>query len=138
MPAPEAARFALVITGAPYTSQAPQTALQFARAAVAQGHTIDRVFLYGDGVHLASTLTCPPSDEADWPAQWQAFLKTHAVPATCCIASALRRGLLDEGEARRYEKAAANVAAPFVVAGLGDWLEATSQADRTLYFNGSH
>ncbi|WP_203141052.1 sulfurtransferase complex subunit TusD [Marinobacter mangrovi] len=136
MIAEDAARFTLVITGAPYASQAPQTALHFARAAISGGHTIAQVFLYGDGVHLASNLTSPPSDETDWPAEWRAFLNEHQIPATCCIASALRRGLLDDSEARRYEKPASNVSAPYQVAGLGDWLAATQDSTRTLYFNG--
>ncbi|MGP4843146.1 sulfurtransferase complex subunit TusD [Marinobacter sp. 1Y8] len=135
-PAPQS--FALVITGAPYSSQAPQTALSFAQAALRLGHTISQVFLYGDGVHLASTLASPPSDEADWPARWRTFLQSHQIPATCCVASALRRGLLDEAESRRYEKAGANVAAPYVIAGLGEWLESTLTSTRTLYFNPDH
>ena len=130
--------FTLVITGAPYSSQAPQTALHFARAALEAGHQINQVFLYGDGVHLASNLACPPSDEADWPGQWRDFLTGNQIPATCCVASALRRGLLDETEAKRYERDASNVAAPYRIAGLGEWLESSQSSSRTLYFNGSH
>lgn len=129
--------FTLVITGAPYASQAPQTALHFARAAVGAGHQIHHVFLYGDGVHLASNLACPPSDEADWPAQWREFLADQQIPATCCVASALRRGLLDETEAKRYERQAPNVSTPYKIAGLGEWLESSQASSRTLYFNGS-
>lgn len=138
MDTPGSQSFALVITGAPYSSQAPQTALNFAEAAIRLGHTINQVFLYGDGVHLASTLVSPPSDEADWPGLWRAFLENHQIPATCCVASALRRGLLDEAESRRYKKTAANVAAPYTIAGLGDWLESTVNSSRTLYFNPDH
>ncbi|MEP1703053.1 MAG: sulfurtransferase complex subunit TusD, partial [Marinobacter sp.] len=88
--------FTLVITGAPYSSQAPQTALAFARAVLANGHRIDRVFLYGDGVHLASALTSPPSDEVNWSQAWQDFLGSHDVAGFACIASALRRGIVDQ------------------------------------------
>lgn len=127
--------FTLVITGAPYASQAPQTALAFARAAVAAGHHIDRVFLYGDGVHLASALAAPPSDEIDWTRQWREFLDEHSIPGTACIASALRRGIVDNNEQRRYELATHNLAAPFIIAGLGEWVEGTSHSDRVLYFH---
>lgn len=133
----ETARFTLVITGAPYASQAPQTALHFARAVIAAGHTIAQVFLYGDGVHLASSMACPPSDEADWPSQWRQFLTEHGIPATCCVASALRRGMLDKTEARRYERDAVNVTAPYQIAGLGEWLDASRNSSKTIYFNGS-
>lgn len=138
MPSTDALTYTLVITGAPYSSQAPQTALEFARAAVASGHTIDRVFLYGDGIHLASSLSCPPSDETDWNEAWAGFLTAHSITAVACIASALRRGLLDAAEQKRYEKAAANLATPFEIAGLGDWVEGLMQSSRVLYFHGNN
>ncbi|AOY87617.1 sulfurtransferase TusD [Marinobacter salinus] len=131
----KAESFTLVITGAPYSSQAPQTALAFAKAALEQGHRIDRVFLYGDGVYLASALVAPPSDETHWPRAWSGFLEEHAVPGIACIASALRRGLVDESEKQRYELAAANLLPPFVLAGLGEWVEGNIKSSRTLYFH---
>lgn len=130
--------YTLVITGAPYSSQAPQTALSFARAAVAAGHTVDRVFLYGDGVHLASSLTAPPSDETHWSAEWAAFLSDNAVPGVACVASALRRGLINEPEQKRYELPANNLREPFIIAGLGEWVEGTMASSRVLYFHGGN
>lgn len=127
--------FTLVITGAPYASQAPQTALAFAKAALAAGHRIDRVFLYGDGVHLASALCSPPSDETHWPENWSDFLQANGIPGVACIASALRRGLVDENERRRYELPSSNLRAPFEIAGLGEWVEGRMQSTRTIYFH---
>ncbi len=126
--------YTLVISGAPYTSQAPQSALAFARALVAAGHKLDRVFLYGDGVYLASCLTTPPSDELNWTQAWSEFLMETRTPAVACIASALRRGILDSAEQTRYEQPASNIAEPFEMAGLGDWVEATMSSSRILYF----
>lgn len=128
--------YTLVITGAPYTSQAPQTALSFARAAIAAGHTIDRVFLYGEGVHLASSLTAPPSDETHWADEWATFLSANGVPGVACVASALRRGLINESEQKRYELPANNLREPFIIAGLGEWVEGTMTSSRVLYFHG--
>ena len=128
--------FTLVITGAPYASQAPQTALAIARAAVDAGHRIDRVFLYGDGVHLASALSTPPSDETHWPREWAAFLQAQEISGIACIASALRRGLVDESEQRRYELGSHNLLSPFQIAGLGEWVEGRIKSTRTLYFHG--
>ncbi|HTN32886.1 MAG TPA: sulfurtransferase complex subunit TusD [Marinobacter sp.] len=127
--------YTLVITGAPYSSQAPQTALAFARAALAAGHTLDRVFLYGDGVHLASSLIAPPSDEVHWSKEWAAFLKDNAISGIVCIASALRRGLVDESEQKRYKLRANNLLEPFIIAGLGEWVEGTMTSSRVLYFH---
>jgi tRNA 2-thiouridine synthesizing protein D len=127
--------YTLVVTGAPYSSQAPQTALFFARAAVAAGHTLDRVFLYGDGVHLASALSAPPSDETHWPGEWARFLKDNSIPGVACIASALRRGLIDDSEQTRYQLPASNLLEPFIIAGLGEWVEGTMASSRVLYFH---
>lgn len=128
--------YTIVITGAPYTSQAPATALSFCRALLDAGHRVDGVFLYGDGVGLASALNTPPSDETDWTSQWQAVLTEHKIPAVACIASCLRRGLLDEREATRYEKPAHNLATGFTIAGLGEWVEAQNTSRRVIYFHG--
>ncbi|MGM0569161.1 sulfurtransferase complex subunit TusD [Marinobacter sp.] len=128
--------YSLVITGAPYISQAPATAFDFCKTLLETGHKVDLVFLYGDGVQLASVLTAPPSDETNWTAQWQALGKEHRITPVACIASALRRGLLNEEEARRYEKPAANLAEGFTIAGLGEWVEAVTRSDRVVYFHG--
>ena len=135
MAATQLQSYTLVITGAPYSSQAPQTALSFARAALAAGHTLDRVFLYGDGVHLASALSAPPSDETHWPGEWANFLKDHAIPGVACIASALRRGLINEAEQKRYELPASNLLEPFMIAGLGEWVEGTVVSSHVIYFH---
>lgn len=127
--------YTLVITGAPYSTQAPQTALSFARAAIAAGHTVDRVFLYGDGVHLASSLCAPPSDETHWPTEWSIFLTDNGISGVACIASALRRGLVNESERKRYELSASNLLKPFIIAGLGEWVEGNMASSRTLYFH---
>ncbi|MBW4933281.1 sulfurtransferase complex subunit TusD [Marinobacter sp. F4206] len=138
MNSPDPRSFTLVITGAPYSTQAPQTALAYARAVVAAGHAIDRVFLYGDGVHLASALVAPPSDEPHWPKDWAAFLEEYKVPGIACIASALRRGLVDAPEQKRYELSANNLLSPFTIAGLGEWVEGNVKSSRTLYFHGGN
>ncbi|RMJ06251.1 Sulfurtransferase TusD [Marinobacter litoralis] len=135
---PNSLTYTLVITGAPWTTQAPQTALMFARAALSAGHRIDRVFLYGEGVHLASNLSSPPSDEIHWPHEWAGFLTEHGIPAAACIASALRRGLVDETEQARYELTANNLRSPFVIAGLGEWVEGNLTSNKALYFHGGN
>ncbi|MDO6442410.1 MULTISPECIES: sulfurtransferase complex subunit TusD [unclassified Marinobacter] len=127
--------YTLVITGAPYSSQAPQTALAFARATLAKGHRVDRIFLYGDGVHLASALSSPPSDETHWPGEWAGFLKESGIPGVVCIASALRRGLVDDAEQKRHELVASNLLEPFIIAGLGEWVESTMTSSRIIYFH---
>lgn len=130
--------YAITLTGAPYSSQAPQTAYRFCTAALQAGHRIERLFLYGDGVLLASSLQAPPPDEPHWGKKWRELLTAHNVPATVCVASALRRGIVDEREARRHDMPCANLSPPWEIAGLGDWIEMTQEADRHLLFGPSY
>lgn len=127
-------KFSLVILGAPYASQAPQTALKFARASLAAGHEIYRLFFYMDGVHNASKLVAPPQDEQDIPKDWQELIQKHNIDAVVCIAAALRRGIIDGNEAARYEKSADNLADGFTLSGLGQLIEAGIESDRVICF----
>jgi tRNA 2-thiouridine synthesizing protein D len=126
--------FTVVIQGAPGTSQAAVSALHFCRAILAEGHGIYRLFFYQDGVHNASALIVPPQDEMHLPQAWQQFIQDNSLDAVVCIASALKRGILNEQEAQRYEKAAGNVLPGFMIGGLGQLVDATLNSDRVINF----
>ena len=127
-------KYALAIYGAPGNSQAPQSALHFARAVIARGHEIQRIFLYQDGVHIASSLTNPPQDESNLSQQWQQFIKEHNLDAVVCIAAALRRGIINDTEASRYNLPSDNLAEGYELSGLGQLLDATLESDRIVTF----
>ena len=126
--------YTLVIHGPPASSQACQTALSFAQAAVKRGHTIYRVFFLGDAVHTGSSLTVPPQGEANLHQGWKAFGEEHNIDMVECISAALKRGQLDEAEAARYDKNVSNVEAPFSISGLGQLIDGAVSADRTITF----
>ena len=54
-------KFGLLVSEGPYTHQASDSAYQFAMAALAKGHEIQRVFFYHDGVNNATRHTEPPA-----------------------------------------------------------------------------
>lgn len=85
-------------------------------------------------VYNANALSAPPQDEIDIVAAWQTLANDHAVELVTCIASCLRRGILDETEAGRYEKAAHNLAPGFVISGLGQLIDGCMTADRVMSF----
>ena len=126
--------FSLIIQGAPYSTQAALSALNFSKAALDSGHNIYRLFFYQDGVHNASALIVPPQDEIHLPRIWQDLISTFKLDAVVCIASALKRGIVDPGEADRYELPASNILSGFTIGGLGLWLDATLNSDRILNF----
>lgn len=128
--------FSLAIYSAPYSSQASDSAYRFALALLESGHTLYRVFFYHDAVHTASSLSTPPQDETHFTQQWQAIAQTHNIDLVVCIAAALKRGLLNQQEARRHEKPAANLAAGFEISGLGQLVDAAVMSDRLITFGG--
>lgn len=121
------------------SSTAPSTrrALRFAQAALAQGHEIERVFFYQEGVLNASSNLVVAQDQQDIAQQWQVFIKEQQIDAVVCIAAALRRGVLDQAEAQRYQRDGANLAEGFQLSGLGQLHDGLQQADRFISFGGA-
>ncbi|MDP1757381.1 MAG: sulfurtransferase complex subunit TusD, partial [Pseudohongiella sp.] len=103
----------VMVTGSPVSQQSAQTALSFCQAALSAGHQIYRVFFYEDAVQLGSALNVAPQDERNLNAAWSEFVKQYQLDAVICVASALKRGILDDSEASRYQKPAANLAEGF-------------------------
>lgn len=125
--------FAIVLLAGPQ-DPAARSALNFARAVLEAGHQISRLFFYRDGVHLASALGVQPQDESDIYADWRAFISANQLDAVVCIAAALRRGVLNDDEATRWQRPAANTGAPWELSGLGQWVDSLQTADRTVTF----
>ncbi|MEX2367025.1 MAG: sulfurtransferase complex subunit TusD [Pseudohongiellaceae bacterium] len=127
-------KFSIVVLGAPYSSQSPSSALAFTRAALESGHGIYRLFFYLDGVHNGSALAVPPQDEVHIPRAWQTLILEHQIDAVVCAASALKRGLLDAGEAERYDRMGASLLDGFLISGLGQLVDASLNSDRVISF----
>lgn len=119
-------------------STAPSTrrALRFAQAVLAAGHEIVRVFFYQEGVLTASSNLVVAQDQVDIAQQWQALIAEHKLDAVVCIAAALRRGVLDQVEAQRYQRDAVNLAEGCELSGLGQLHDGLQQADRSINFGG--
>ena len=126
--------FAINVYSAPYSSQASYTAYQFAKSLLSQGHELYRVFFYQDGVHNATRLASPPQDEFDLYKAWQELAVNYNIDMVVCIAAALKRGILNEEEAARYQKDANNLGEGFTLGGLGQLIEAAVEADRLITF----
>ncbi len=126
--------FSLAVYSAPYSSQASYSAYQFAVATLNQGHRLHRVFFYQDGIHNSTSLAAPPQDEFNLQQAWQQLAKEHDLDLVVCIAAALRRGVLNESEAKRYDKTSHNLAEGFNISGLGQLVEAAVISDKLINF----
>lgn len=129
-------KFAIVIRSGPLSSEGSRSALRFARALLARGHQLERVFFHGDGTYNAQAMTVPPQDEDDLTEAWAELGRAQQLDLVICVASALKRGILDSGEAERYDKDTASARPEFVVSGLGQLTDAALNVDRLVTFGG--
>ncbi|MDX9766208.1 MAG: sulfurtransferase complex subunit TusD [Ectothiorhodospiraceae bacterium] len=127
-------KFGILINEGPYQHQASDSAYLFTKAAIEKGHEIFRVFFYNDGVNNGTRLAVPPQDDRNITVRWSELAQQHNIDMVICIAAAQRRGLLDEGEAKRQGKDANNIAPGFRISGLGQLIEAGIQSDRLVVF----
>ena len=125
---------AVMVLSSPHASTHSHTALQYCQAAVAAGHNIYRIFFYHEAAYLANTSNCSPQDEINLPQSWQNFIQQNNIDAVVCIASGLKRGVLDNTEAQRYEKDHAILSPATELSGLGQWIDAVNQSDQHIIF----
>lgn len=129
-------KFSLLILGAPQSSPSVSAALKFAEAALAGGHEVFRVFFFHDAVQTGNSLSVMPQDQKNLSRAWQALAEAHNIDLVLCVSSALRRGIVDERESRRYHLGASNRLEGFELSGLGQWVDAMFQSDRIVTFGG--
>lgn len=127
-------KIALLVLAAPKTHQASLTALRFAEAAVAAGHSVERVFFQGDGVYNGAATCVPAAVDTPLPERWSAFGAASGAELVVCVSSALQRGIIDSNEAERHGKPAATLAPGFEIGGLGLLAEAGLTCDRLVTF----
>ena len=116
-------KFGILVNEGPYQHQASDSAYQFCAAAIARGHTVQRVFFYHDGVNNATRLTEPPQDDRNVGARWSKLAADHGVDLVVCVAAAQRRGITD-----------GVLGDNFRISGLGQLVEMGIQYDRLVTF----
>ncbi|HDZ8831725.1 TPA: sulfurtransferase complex subunit TusD [Aeromonas dhakensis] len=126
--------FALLVTGPAYGTQSASTAYRFALSVIEQGHRLSHLFFYQDGVCNGNGLHAPASDESNLVALWRELAIQQGIRIDVCVAAAMRRGVLDEQEAKGMGRAQFNLEAPFCLSGLGQLAEASLIADRFVQF----
>ncbi|OAI02687.1 sulfurtransferase [Methylomonas methanica] len=127
-------KYAVQVNASPYASNAGLNAYRFIQAALAAEHQILRVFFYKEGIYHAFRYANPPDDELSIIRHWSALAEQYGLDLVVCISAAQRRGLLCADEAVRQDKQDDDTAPGFRIAGLGQWLEATLLADRSIVF----
>lgn len=126
-------KYVLLIQASP-TSAAAVNAVKFAEALLMSEHELLKVFFYGEAVATANCLQTPPQDEFHLYSKWGELFTSYGISGTVCIAAGLKRGVVDQPEAERYQIPNFNLQKPFILAGLGELIEASTLADRVVTF----
>jgi len=115
------ARFVLSLHCAPSDHDTTQRLFKFATTCLEQGHSVDTIFLYQQGVYHASEDINLATDELAIASLWQTLHK-RGIKLMLCITAAEKRGL--------------NIAATnlFTVAGLAEFAMLASEADKWVQF----
>jgi tRNA 2-thiouridine synthesizing protein D len=115
------ARFVLSLHTPPSDHDTTQRIVKFAHACLAQGHTIDAIFLYQDGIYHASTHFELASDELNLSSLWQQLADKN-ISLMLCVTAAEKRGLDMQNTG------------VFAVAGLAEFAMLASEADKWIQF----
>ncbi|GLS26519.1 sulfurtransferase complex subunit TusD [Marinibactrum halimedae] len=118
----------------PPLSETSLRAIRFAKAALNNGHSIHRVFFYHEGVLHGSHLNTALKGEIPATDEWRNLQQSHGIELIVCIASAIKRGVINEQEANRYGKSTHNLADGYELSGLGQLLESAVSAERIVTF----
>lgn len=118
--------YAILVTD---TGASADTALNFIRTALTEGHRIHRVFFLHKGVAVGTTTN------SDSVACWQQLQSEHQLDLVVCASSAIKRQVFDQREAKRRQQPQ-TLAEGFCLSGLGQWLDACVHSDRQLRFGG--
>ncbi|MDP8079361.1 sulfurtransferase complex subunit TusD [Phocoenobacter skyensis] len=124
--------YVIAVKSPVYGSQGSALAFQFVTALIEQGHCVDQIFFFQDGVSNANKFVNPASDEINLVEKWQCLAQSHHLSLHLCIAAAQRRGVVDNQTTPIKEQS--SIAEAFILAGLGEFTQAILKADRLVTF----
>lgn len=116
----------LLVQGSPFSSNACDQALEFAKAAIRNQHRLYRVFFYKDAVLIANRSHKVPSDERNIQHEWIEFAAQQSVQLCVCVGACDRRGL--------HIQKGVDSSNSFEIVGLGQLTEAMFESDRLVTF----
>ena len=128
--------YSLLVLSSPSSGLGNRTAAEFAAGVLGRGHQIHRVFFLDEGTYTGAVSAVFPQDEINPLPSWIQLAEAHQVELILCVSSALRRGLLDQSEAKRHEQGEATIHPAFTISGLGQLIDASANSDRLITFGG--
>jgi tRNA 2-thiouridine synthesizing protein D len=127
-------KYAICILSSPSNSDSFHSSYRFTETLLKAGHQVSGIFFYHESVTVASSILCPPQDDFNAQQSWITLIEQYGLTPTICIAAGLKRGIIDEKEAKRYGKVTFNLEPHFTLGGLGELVSACADADRVITF----
>lgn len=121
---------ALFIQHSPFTSTHQSSALSLLEAWTAAKKPVARVFFYQDAVLTANVGL---KSSSTLVGEFLKLSKKHQFPLQVCVASAHRRGLIDEAQAKKQDTQA-TLNQDFELVGLGELAEAALNNEKIVSF----
>lgn len=129
--------YSLLVLASPLSGgTANRSACRFAEAVISRGHALRRVFFYDRGAETALATAVTPPDSEDLRSAWLSLAEENATELVSCVASGLRQGVLDDGEAARHARPRTQLKG-FTTGGLGLLVDAIAGSDRVVTFGES-
>ena len=126
------ASLSIFLNKSPFVFDSHIQAMSYIRQ-VAASREIQRVFFYQDAVLAGLMHQTPVQGQPSIAEQWRTLAQEFNFPLQLCIANALRRGVFNQEEAKRYG-ASANLTDGFQLCGLGEMADAVANSDRIVQF----
>jgi tRNA 2-thiouridine synthesizing protein D len=124
----------VVVSGGLAHSSAVFSALNFAKAALSEGHQINGVFFYASAVEVSNKLLLGLEDELDLSEEWIELSKQYGFALNVCVSATERRGVMSEEQASQANESVVNMSSDYTVVGLGALQEQSLASDRTVSF----
>lgn len=123
--------YTIILTQSPALSESHLTAQRLVSELIRHGDKIDRIFFYQDAAFIGLKSQIPGQGLQASHQGWLDLQQQQSFPLQICIANALRRGIVDETEAQRYQ-GLETLQAGFQLTGLGEIADACQSSDRIV------
>ena len=130
----DSVNYTILISSSPFMGSQHQLAMRFIRTALENDHSIERIFFYGDAVLAANRYQVPPQGQKSLADTWADFASELSLSLHACIANSVRRGIVDQREAERYNFDSPSLHSAFTLAGLGEMSEVVHDSDKMVQF----
>jgi tRNA 2-thiouridine synthesizing protein D len=123
--------YTIILTQSPALSESSLTAQRLVSELIDHGDKIDRIFFYQDAAYIGLKSQIPGQGLQASYQGWLDLQHKQSFPLQICIANALRRGVVDHTEAKRYQ-GLETLQSGFQLSGLGEIADACQSSDRII------